>query len=105
MTLIVQGKSSFILWSTLINIISQTSKMSVSYKMKHAKQQAWTIEQKIGDGSKSVAKSYLCCSVLVSIFIIGLVSVTAVTSTSTNSDYKSNHKERKNFLNQPHWKY
>ena len=79
--------------------------MSVSYEMKHAKQQAWTIEQKNEDGSKTGTKSYLCCSVFVFIFIIGLVSITAVTSTSTNFDYKSNHKECKNFLNQPYWKY
>ena len=78
--------------------------MSVSYKMKHAKQHAWTIEQKNEDGSKTGAKRCfaLRCSVFVLMVIIGLVSVTSL---STKSDYKSNHKECKNFLNQPYWKY
>ena len=105
MFLIVQGKSSFILWSTLINIILQTSEISVSYKMKQAKEHAWTIEQKNKDGSKTGAKSYLCCGVFVLMVIIGLVSASAVTSMSTESDYKSDHKDCKNFLNQLYWNY
>ena len=79
--------------------------MSVSYEMKHAKQHAWTIEQKNKDGSKTGAKSYLCCGVFVFMVIIGLVSISAVTSMSTKCDFKSDHKDCKNFLNQPYWKY
>ena len=60
--------------------------MSVSYEMKHAKQHAWTIEQKNKDGSKTGAKSYLCCGVFVFMVIIGLVSISAVTSMSTKCD-------------------
>ena len=34
-----------------------------------------------------------------------IIALVSVTSMSTKSDYKSNHKECKNFLNQPYWKY
>ena len=98
MFLIVQGKSSFILWSTLINIILQTSEISVSYKMKQVKQDAWTIVQKNKDGSKTRVKSYLFCGVFVLMVIIGLISISAVTSMSTKCDYKSDHKDYRNFL-------
>ena len=76
--------------------------MSVSYRMKHAKQHAWTIEEKTANGSKTGARRYLWCSLFVLIVVIGLISVTSM---STMSDYKSNRKECKNFLNQPYWKY
>ena len=84
--------------------------MSVSYKMKHAKQHAWTIEEKNEDGSKTGAKlkqkvlTVLCAFSL--IVVIGSIFVMIyVNSMSAVSDNKSNHKECMNFSKQPYWKY
>ena len=84
--------------------------MSVSYKMKHAKQHAWTIEEKNEDGSKTGAKLkqkvLTVLSAFVLMVIIGLIfAMIYVTSMSAVSDNKSNHKECMNFSNQTHWKY
>ena len=77
--------------------------MSVSYKMKHAKQHAWTIEEKNEDGSNTGAKlkqktlTVLCAFGLM--VVIGLIfAMIYVTSMSA----VSNHKECMNFSNQPH---